>query len=100
MYVMDHDHHHGSSDSELAIDRQLNAVVVANLFDAQPPCLSSFFRFQLGSNTFDGLSLSLTNSHTLSLSLSSLPPSLYECACACVCVYSLYSNTPVYLWAG
>ena len=52
---MDHDHHHPSSESELAIERQLNAVVGTNLFDEQPPYLNSFFRFQLGSNTFDGM---------------------------------------------
>lgn len=52
---MDHDQHHAStSESELAIERQLNDVVVSNLFDEQPPYLNSFFRFQLGSNTFDG----------------------------------------------
>lgn len=47
--------HHPTSECELAIERQLNAVVGANLFDEQPPYLNSFFRFQLGSNTFDGL---------------------------------------------
>jgi hypothetical protein len=53
---MDHDHHHhASSESELAIDRQLDSVVVTNLFAEQPPYLNSFFRFQLGSNTFDGV---------------------------------------------
>jgi len=39
---------------EMAIERQLNTVVGANLFAEQPPYLNSFFRFQLGSNTFDG----------------------------------------------
>jgi len=53
---MDHDHHHhASSESELAIDRHLDSVVVTNLFAEQPPYLNSFFRFQLGSNTFDGV---------------------------------------------
>ena len=52
---MDHDHYQSSSESELAIERQLNAVVGTTLFDEQPPYLNSFFRFQLGSNTFDGM---------------------------------------------
>ena len=51
-------HHHGNSESELAIDRQLQTVVVMNLFEEQPPYLNSFFRFQLGSNTFDGMYVS------------------------------------------
>jgi len=52
---MDHDHNHGAgSEHELAIERQLDSVVVTNLFAEQPPYLNSFFRFQLGSNTFDG----------------------------------------------
>ena len=54
---MEQNHHHGNSESELAIDRQLQTVVVMNLFEEQPPYLNSFFRFQLGSNTFDGMSL-------------------------------------------
>jgi len=45
---------------EMAIERQLNTVVGANLFAEQPPYLNSFFRFQLGSNTFDGVSLPLS----------------------------------------
>jgi hypothetical protein len=48
--------HAVNSPWELAIERQLNMAVGANLFDEQPPYLNSFFRFQLGSNTFDGLS--------------------------------------------
>jgi hypothetical protein len=55
---MEQNHHHGNSESELAIDRQLQTVVVMNLFEEQPPYLNSFFRFQLGSNTFDGMYVS------------------------------------------
>ena len=52
---MEHDHYHGAhSPSEATIENQLSLVVGANLFDEQPLCLNSFFRFQLGSNTFDG----------------------------------------------
>jgi len=74
---MDHDHHHGSSEMEMAIERQLNTVVGANLFAEQPPYLNSFFRFQLGSNTFDGVSLPL-----------SLLPA--RCTCAGTCTLSAW----------
>mmetsp|Transcript_42358 Transcript_42358/g.100665 ORF Transcript_42358/g.100665 Transcript_42358/m.100665 type:complete len:283 (-) Transcript_42358:68-916(-) len=42
------------TDAEDVLERQLSAAVRMNLFDEQPPYLNAFFRFQLGSNTFDG----------------------------------------------
>jgi hypothetical protein len=41
-------------DSDAVLERQLSASVRMTLFDEQPAYLNAFFRFQLGSNTFDG----------------------------------------------
>jgi len=42
------------TDTDHIIDRQLAHTINTNLFDEQAPFLNAFFRFQLGSNTFDG----------------------------------------------
>ena len=67
------------TDAEQVLDRQLAAAVRMNLFDEQPPYLNAFFRFQLGSNTFDGEPVASRASWSHSLPRESASHSLLQC---------------------
>jgi hypothetical protein len=67
------------TDAENVLDRQLSATVRMNLFDEQPPFLNAFFRFQLGSNTFDGEPVASRASWCNSLLRESARHSLPRC---------------------
>mmetsp|Transcript_42383 Transcript_42383/g.133528 ORF Transcript_42383/g.133528 Transcript_42383/m.133528 type:complete len:251 (-) Transcript_42383:1054-1806(-) len=47
-------HAHHGVEVESLIDHEILNVINIGLFHDNPPFLNSFFRFQLGSNTFDG----------------------------------------------
>ena len=48
-------HAHNGVEAESLIDHEILNVINIGLFHDNPPFLNSFFRFQLGSNTFDGI---------------------------------------------
>eukprot|EP00960_Hanusia_phi_P047192 758284-Hanusia_phi.AAC.2 len=47
-------HAHNGLEAESLIDHEILNAIHIGLFHDNPPFLNSFFRFQLGSNTFDG----------------------------------------------